>query len=56
MATLIDVPKLVKIIADAYTVEELRGFLNDYFGTRLDHIINPVGIGLRDRTSRRRLL
>ena len=41
----IDVPKLVAAIAQAYNVAELKGFLSDYFQTRLDHIINPVGVG-----------
>lgn len=46
MATPINVPKLVQIIAEAYNVAELAGFLTDYFQIRLDHIINPVGVGL----------
>lgn len=45
MARQVDIPKLIELVAGAYNVEELRGFLADYFTTRLDHIINPVGVG-----------
>lgn len=41
----IDKATLVRAIADAYIVDELKGFLADYFRIRLDHIINPIGIG-----------
>lgn len=44
MSSSINIPKLVQLMIDAYDVGELRGFLQDYFSVRLDHIINPVGV------------
>lgn len=46
MGSKINRTKLIQLIADIFILPELEGFLQDNFNQRLDHIIEPRGVGL----------
>jgi hypothetical protein len=48
MASSINISKLAEVVADSYNVGELKVFLADYFNVRLDHIVHPSGLGMKE--------